>query len=53
LDLIDEYRARVQPVLVGGGTLFHPGRERRVDLELLETRVFRSNVVYLRHRVLR
>jgi dihydrofolate reductase len=52
-DLIDEYRARVYPVLVGGGIPFLPQRERRVDLELLETRSFSSGVVYLRHRVVR
>ncbi len=53
LDLIDEYRARVYPVLVGGGIPFFPQRERRVDLELVETRTFSSGVVYLRHRVAR
>jgi dihydrofolate reductase len=52
-DLIDEYRARVYPVLVGGGTPFFPQRERRVDLELVETRTFRSRVVYLRYGVAR
>jgi dihydrofolate reductase len=51
--LIDEYRAMVYPVLVGGGTPFFPRRERRVDLELVETRTFGSGVVYLRHRVAR
>lgn len=40
LGLIDEYRARVYPVLVGGGLPFFPERERRVDLELVETRTF-------------
>ena len=40
LGLIDEYRARVYPVLVGGGIPFFPRRERRVDLELVETRTF-------------
>jgi dihydrofolate reductase len=53
LGLIDEYRARVLPVLVGGGIPFFPQRERRVDLELVETRVFSSRVVYLRYRVAR
>jgi dihydrofolate reductase len=52
-DLIDEYRAIVYPVLVGGGTPFFPRRERRVDLELVETRSFSSGVVYLRYRVAR
>ncbi|MFJ8541933.1 dihydrofolate reductase family protein [Streptomyces sp. NPDC093586] len=51
--LIDEYRAVVHPVLVGGGIPFFPRNERRVDLELVETRTFDSGVVYLRHRVTR
>ncbi len=51
--LIDEYRARVYPVLVGGGTLYFAQRQRQVDLELVETRTFSSRVVYLRHRVVR
>ena len=53
LDLIDEYRARVYPVLVGGGIPYFPQRERRVDLELAETRTSSSRVVYLRYRVAR
>ena len=53
LGLIDEYRPRVYPVLVGGGIPFFPQRERRVDLELVETRTFSSTVVYLRYRVAR
>jgi dihydrofolate reductase len=53
LDLIDEYRARVYPVLVGGGIPFFPEGERRVDLELVETRTFTSSVVYLSYRVAR
>ncbi|MFF5314653.1 dihydrofolate reductase family protein [Streptomyces massasporeus] len=51
--LIDEYRAVVYPVLVGGGIPFFPRDERRVDLELVETRTFSSGVVHLRHRVVR
>ena len=51
--LIDEYRARVYPVLVGGGIPYFPQGDRRVDLELVETRTFSSTVVYLRHRVAR
>ena len=53
LGLIDEYRTMVYPVLVGGGIPFFPQRERRVDLELVETRTFSSRVVYLRYRVAR
>ncbi|MFH9613990.1 dihydrofolate reductase family protein [Streptomyces pratensis] len=51
--LIDEYQLMVYPVLVGGGIPFFPQRERRVDLELVETRTFSSRVVYLRYRVAR
>ena len=53
LGLIDEYRAMVYPVLVGGGIPYFAHRERRVDLELVETRAFSSSVVYLRYRVVR
>ncbi len=53
LGLIDEYRARVYPVLVGGGTPYFPQHERRVDLELIEARTFSSRVVSLRYRVAR
>ncbi|MEU8825763.1 dihydrofolate reductase family protein [Streptomyces sp. NPDC048636] len=49
--LIDEYRPRVHPVLVGGGIPFLPRHERRMDLELVETRTFNSGVVHLRYRV--
>jgi dihydrofolate reductase len=52
-DLIDEYQVMVYPVLVGGGTPFFPRHERRVDLDLVETRTFGSGVVYLRYRVAR
>ncbi|MFF6999048.1 dihydrofolate reductase family protein [Streptomyces sp. NPDC008313] len=51
--LIDEYRPRVCPVLVGGGIPYFPRRERRVDLELVETRTFGSQVVHHRYRVTR
>ena len=53
LGLIDEYRVWIYPVLVGGGIPFFAQRQQRVDLELLETRTFRSTVVHLRYRVAR
>ncbi|MDI2125680.1 dihydrofolate reductase family protein [Yinghuangia seranimata] len=53
LGLIDEYRAMVHPVLVGGGIPFFPQHERRVNLDLVETRTFTSKVVYLHYRVVR
>ncbi|MGX1541384.1 dihydrofolate reductase family protein [Streptomyces adustus] len=51
--LIDEYRTVVYPVLVGGGIPFFPRDERRVDLDLVETRTFGSKFVYVRYRVAR
>ena len=53
LDLIDEYRVIVYPVLVGGGIPFFARNERRVDLELVETRTFSAKFVLLRYRVVR
>jgi dihydrofolate reductase len=53
LGLIDEYRVRVYPVLVGGGISYFPQAEQRVDLELVETRTFSSKIAYLRYRVRR
>ncbi|GAA3246391.1 dihydrofolate reductase family protein [Streptomyces sp. XM83C] len=52
-DLIDEYRIMVCPVLVGGGIPFFARDERRVDLDLVETRTFASRYVHLRYRVAR
>ncbi|MEU3688038.1 dihydrofolate reductase family protein [Streptomyces narbonensis] len=51
--LIDEYQVMVYPVLVGGGIPFFARNERRVGLELVETRTFPSKAVLLRYRVAR
>ena len=51
LDLIDEYRLFVNPVVVGGGTPYFPPLDAAIELELVETRTFGSRVVY--HRYLR
>ena len=50
LDLIDEYRLFVRPVVLGAGTPYFPALDRRIELELLETRTFPSLTVYLRYR---
>ena len=50
LDLIDEWRLFVSPVVLGGGTPYFPPSEKKLDLELIETRTFGSRVVYLRYR---
>jgi dihydrofolate reductase len=51
LGLVDELRTVVYPVVVGGGIPFYPQCQRRLDLELIESRTFGSGCVYLRYRV--
>jgi dihydrofolate reductase len=53
LGLVDEYRPRVYPVLVGGGVPLFPHHGRRTDLELIGSRSFGSGAVHLRYRVVR
>jgi dihydrofolate reductase len=50
LGLIDEYRMFVSPVVLGSGTPYFPAVEKRINLELLETRTFGSRVLYVRYR---
>jgi dihydrofolate reductase len=47
--LIDEYRLFVSPIVLGGGMRFFAGLEQSIELALLETRTFRTGVVYLRY----
>jgi dihydrofolate reductase len=49
-DLIDEFWPFAYPVVVGGGTPFLPRLDEGIDLELVETRTFSSQVVYMRYR---
>ena len=50
LNLVDEYRLFVSPVVLGGGTPYFPAMDDRIDLELIETKTFASRVVYVRYR---
>jgi dihydrofolate reductase len=50
LGLIDEWRLFVSPVLLGAGTPYFPTLDKRISLELVETKTFGSRVVYLRYR---
>jgi dihydrofolate reductase len=49
LDLIDEYRLYVHPVLVGSGRRLFDAEGAPADLRLVETRTFGNGVVLLRH----
>ncbi|MHA7270469.1 dihydrofolate reductase family protein [Arthrobacter sp. HLT1-20] len=51
--LVDEYTIVTHPVLVGGGTPFFTALDRRVNLNLVETRTFPGGVVMTRYRIRR
>jgi dihydrofolate reductase len=47
--LVDDFRLFVAPVVLGAGTPYFPPLERRIELELVETRKFDAPAVYLRY----
>src|SRR5438874_5896566 len=49
-DLIDEYRLYVHPVAIGEGTPLFPQSDVRIDLRLVESRIFGNGVVLLRYQ---
>lgn len=51
--LVDAYRLVVHPVILGAGTPFFPPLESPIPLRLVETRTFRSGVVYLGYETVR
>jgi dihydrofolate reductase len=50
LNLVDEFRLVVHPVVIGSGTPLFP-EKAALDLDLLESKSFGSGAVYLRYRV--
>lgn len=49
-DLVDEYRLFLQPVILGSGTPYLPPLDHQRSLRLVDTRTFRSGVVYLAYQ---
>lgn len=48
-DLIDEYRIYVHPVVIGRGRPLFPPSDRKIDLQLVDTRTFGNGVVLLHY----
>ena len=49
--LIDELGVNIHPVLLGPGVPLFPGLTRQIDLELIESKVFKTGCVALTYRV--
>jgi dihydrofolate reductase len=49
--LVDDFHLFVCPIVLGGGTPYFPPLERRIELELVETRSFDAPAFYLHYRL--
>jgi dihydrofolate reductase len=49
LDLIDEYRLYLNPIVLGHGKPLFPPLDTRTKLRMIETRTFGNGVVLLRY----
>ena len=50
LDLVDEYRLVISPILINGGKPYFPVVDHPVPLRLLETHTFHCGALYLRYQ---
>jgi dihydrofolate reductase len=53
LGLIDEYWINVHPVIIGGGKPLFNENRNKINLELLNSKTFKSGTVGLRYRPIR
>lgn len=50
LGLIDEYHVVIHPVLLGGGRPLFPARDERLNLRLVDSRIFDAQTVLLHYQ---
>ncbi|MNV79219.1 hypothetical protein D3C71_1727610 [compost metagenome] len=53
LDLIDEYKITVSPILIGSGLPLFQGLKEKVNLKLIENKTFDSGAIGLVYQTVR